>query len=140
MTLRELTPDDLRAACALLAADDLPTADLADPAITLVGAFDGESLAGVIGLQACDGVGLLRSLAVAPAHRDRGIARRLCERVFELAAERRLALLWLLTTSARDYFTRHGFAVVARDAAPAAVRATAQFASMCPSSAQLMRR
>lgn len=94
--LRDLTRDDLPRAGALLAACDLPTDDLDDPSIALVGAFEGSAMIGVIGLQACGEAGLLRSLAVEPAYRDRGVARALCERVFAMARGE----LWLLTPSA----------------------------------------
>ncbi len=105
-----------------LSANDLPIDDLDDPTITLVGAFDGADLIGVIGLQACDGV--------RDSSRSRGIARALCEHVVELARARRFGSLWLLTTSARDYFTRRGFEAVDRATAPDALRTTAQFASL----------
>ena len=134
MELRTVAADDVRA---LVESSDLPTEDLDDPAIALIGAFDGGALAGVIGMQACGNVALLRSLAVAPGHRSHGIGARLCARVVELAADRPL---WLLTTTARDYFTRLGFIVVPREQAPEAIRATAQFTSLCPSTATVMRR
>lgn len=136
----DMTPIAPDAARPLLAASELPTDDLADPAIRLFGAFDGGALVGVVGLQTCDRVGLLRSLAVAPAMRERGIARVLCERVIELARAEQLAAVWLLTTSAKDYFARHGFVAVGRETAPAELRSTAQFSSLCPSSATVMRR
>jgi amino-acid N-acetyltransferase len=44
----------------------------------------------------------------------------------------------LLTTTAAPFFTRFGFTSAARDAAPAALRATAEFASLCPASAVCM--
>jgi amino-acid N-acetyltransferase len=140
MELNPLEPTAFHDLRALLDANDLPAADIDDPSITFVGAFDGPVLVGVVGLQACDGVGLLRSLVVRDAARSRGIAQALCERVVELARARRLGSLWLLTTSARDYFTRRGFEVVERDSAPDAIRGTAQFASLCPSTAIVMRR
>lgn len=140
MEVRPLASDGLPAARALLEASELPTDDLVDPAIRLYGAFEDGALVGVVGLQTCEGLGLLRSLAVAPAARARGIACALCELVFELADAHGLDGPWLLTMSARDYFTRRGFVTVERELAPAAIRTTAQFASLCPSSAVLMRR
>lgn len=140
IVVRAVEPAALPWARALLAGADLPTDDLDDPAISLVGAFDGDALVGVVGLQTCGGLGLLRSLAVAPERRSAGLARVLCERVFAIAADRAMSSIWLLTTSARDYFTRHGFEDVPRDKVPEEVRATAQFTSLCPSSAHVMRR
>jgi len=141
MTAMEITrilpTDDVRA---LLAANDLPTDDLDDPTIALYGATHEGRLVGVIGLQSLAGAGLLRSLAVDPALRDRGLGGQLCDHVLSEAKERGLGELWLLTTSARDYFARRGFELIAREHAHATVRATAQFASLCPSTAVVMRR
>ncbi len=140
MNLRALVPHDMPAARDLLAASDLPIDDLDDPSISLAGAFVNGSLVGVVGLQTCGDVGLLRSLAVVPARRGDGIARALCEHVFQIAAARSLPTLWLLTATAKDYFARHAFEAVPRDQVPDAIRATAQFSSLCPSSAHVMRR
>lgn len=138
MEITRIPPsDDVRA---LLAANDLPTDDLGDPTIALYGAMHEGRLAGVIGLQSLAGAGLLRSLAVDASLRDRGLGGRLCQHVFHEARARGLGELWLLTTSARDYFARRGFDVIAREHAPDALRATAQFTSLCPSSAVVMRR
>jgi amino-acid N-acetyltransferase len=140
MNVRVIEPSESERARALLEAIDLPTDDLGDPAIQLFGAYEGDALAGVIGLQTCERVGLLRSLTVDPALRDRGVARLLCDTVFAHARTQQLASLWLLTTSAQDYFTRHGFAVVARAEVPPPIRATSQFASLCPATAIVMRQ
>jgi amino-acid N-acetyltransferase len=125
---------------ALLAANDLPIDDLDDPSIALYGASDGGRLVGVVGVQLLDGTSLLRSLAVDPSARERGLGGQLCDRVLHEARARGMAELWLLTTSARDYFARRGFEVVPREQVPSAVRATAQFTSLCPSTAVVMRR
>ena len=138
--VRPLGRDDLDAARTLLAASELPVDDLANPAISLIGAFQGHDLVGVIGLEPCEQVGLLRSLAVAPAHRGRGVARELCDRLLAVARERGIRTLYLLTMTAADYFAKLGFAVIDRDAAPSSVRGTAQYTSLCPSSARVMRR
>ena len=133
-------PITAEAARAVLVAAELPVDDLGDPAIALLGAYANGELAGVIGLQSYGAVGLLRSLAVAPAHRAHGIAAALCDHVLALARTRSLAPLYLLTTSAADYFTRHGFVAIERDQTPPEIRASAQFSTLCPASARVMRR
>ena len=135
-----IEPVTADAARALLVANELPVDDLGDPAIALFGAFANGVLVGVVGLQTYGTVGLLRSLAVAPEHRGRAIARALCEHVLEVARTRSLAPIYLLATSAADYFTRHGFVAIDRDQAPPAIRASAQFTTLCPASAHVMRR
>jgi amino-acid N-acetyltransferase len=141
MEAMEITPTSATAEVkALLAASELPVDDLDDPTIVLFGSSNGGRLVGVVGLQLLAGTGLLRSLAVEPSVRDRGLGGQLCDRVVREARQRGFSELWLLTTSARDYFARRGFESVARDQAPSAVRSTAQFTSLCPSSAVAMRR
>ncbi|MFT3700117.1 MAG: arsenic resistance N-acetyltransferase ArsN2 [Kofleriaceae bacterium] len=125
---------------ALLVANGLPIDDLDDPDISLFAAHDGAALAGVVGLQWLEGAALLRSLAVEPSLRTNGVGAQLCAIATHEAETRGRSELWLLTTSARDYFARRGFQVVARDLVPPAVRSTAQFASLCPASAVVMRR
>ena len=44
----------------------------------------------------------------------------------------------LLTTTAASFFAKRGYRPLARDEAPAAVRATAEFRSICPASATCM--
>ena len=140
MELRPLALDDREQARALLASNDLPVDDLDDPANSLFAAFDGEELVGVIGLQRCDGIGLLRSLAVAMSRRTHGTGRALCDRVLDAARAGGFDEVYLLTTGAADYFARLGFETVERAAVPDAIRATAQFGSLCPASARVMRR
>jgi len=47
--------------------------------------------------------------------------------------------VWLLTTTAADYFAAFGFVPVERAAVPEPIRESAEFASLCPASAAVMR-
>jgi amino-acid N-acetyltransferase len=126
---------DLLAACAL------PSSDLDASALHyFIGAWAGERLVGVVGLQPLDHVALLRSLAVAPEHRGDGIGSRLCDEAESLARAGVLSELYLLTTGATDYFAARGFQACARAEVPASVRETAQFRELCPASAVVMHK
>jgi N-acetylglutamate synthase-like GNAT family acetyltransferase len=46
--------------------------------------------------------------------------------------------VWLLTTTARAFFDKLGYAAVDRAGVPGAIRATAQFSALCPDSATVM--
>jgi len=107
-------------------------------ATTLVGEQGGRLVAAG-SLEPVDGSFLLRSLAVDPDYRGRGEGRRLALRLLDLAGGLGAGEAWLLTTTAADFFAALGFSRVPRDAAPPAVRATEQFARLCPESAVLMR-
>jgi amino-acid N-acetyltransferase len=140
---RELAPalpEDRSAVFALLADAGLPTEDLAvDLNGFEVARVDGE-LVGCAALEAAGDVGLLRSVAVATTRRSQGLGRALVDRCLEDAKSRGFREVYLLTTSAQGYFGGFGFQTVSREHAPSGIRATAEFASLCPSSAVLMRK
>jgi len=95
---------------------------------------------GVAGLELHGDFGLLRSVAVDEDYRGQGLAAALIEAVLQRAQRVGLRSVYLLTTSARDYFARRGFADVGRDDAPAAIRESWEFKNGCPSTAAFMQR
>jgi N-acetylglutamate synthase-like GNAT family acetyltransferase len=56
------------------------------------------------------------------------------------AVARSLRALYLLTADSASFFAALGYAPCSRDVVPAAIRATAQFASLCPQTAVVMRK
>jgi len=145
--LRRATPRDLPAVERLVTEAKLTTAGLAalfaDRAGDFVVADDPDregELAAVAGLEVCCDNALLRSVAVRPEWRSRGLGRELVGRVIAEAEARGLDTLYLLTTTAERYFPRFGFVPVARDAVPAEVRDTVEFRGACPASAVAMAR
>jgi amino-acid N-acetyltransferase len=132
-------PSDLPAVVALLSRCGLPTGDLGAAHLThFTLCKRGEALLGTVGLEPLGDLALLRSLAVAPEARGRGLGHALWERARAAAAGGGAATLYLLTTTAEPLFARWGFRRLERDAAPEAVRATPEFGALCPSSAVLM--
>lgn len=136
--IRPATPEDLPQVLALLSANALPTSDLGQAGIDFVVAHEGTALAGVGGLEIHGDAGLLRSVAVAPGLRGTGLGRRLVASVETLAQERGLRSLVLLTETAHDFFARLGYVDTPREQAPAAVRDSTEFRSLCPQSARCM--
>ncbi len=135
--LRPATASDRRMVTALLDGCGLPTADIA---AGLAVAVRGEDLDGVVGVESYGECALLRSLAVAPGCRSRGLGERLVDLAVAMARRGGARELYLLTTTAADYFARLGFERIDRAAAPAAILATTEFAHLCPESAACMRR
>jgi amino-acid N-acetyltransferase len=139
---RAARPPDLAALRALLESAELPEADLTTAHL---GAFhvaeDGQGrLVGGVGLELAGDAALLRSLVVAPERRGTGLGHALVEAALGLADERGVAEVWLLTTTADRFFERLGWRRVERASAPAGIRATAEFASICPASSVCMVR
>jgi len=137
---RAARPEDDRALRALLEAAGLPVADVATGRQEYLLAFDGEQVVGAVGLEAVGEDGLLRSLAVAPAWRGRGIARELHEGILTLARDRGLRTLYLLTTTAEDFAAKGGFERVDRSEVSPEIHGLAQFRALCPATAVCMRR
>ena len=146
-TLRSATTGDLVAVERLLADAGLPVDGIADILATnaadFVVAEDPESpgkLAAVAGLEVCRDDALLRSVAVRPEWRARGLGRDLVRRIVSLAEARGVNSLYLLTTTAEHYFPRLGFTRIDRDAVPLEIRDTIEFRAACPASAVAMTR
>lgn len=125
---------------ALLIDSGLPVDDLDTAAVDFIVAVDGSGLSGVIGLQAFDGIGLLRSLAVRPGARSTGLGRALVDALEQRALATGVRQLVLLTQTAAPFFGKRGYVAIARDSAPAEVQASEEFRSICPASAICMSK
>lgn len=126
---------------ALLGAHGLPVEDITATMLPdFVVATHGGEPCGVVGLQRAGDVALLRSLAVVHHARGHGLGAALVGLAEARAAEAGVRAVYLLTTDAAAFFARLGYAPVDRADAPEAIRATAQFSSICCSSATLMRK
>lgn len=131
----------LAAASALLASANLPTSDLTEEHCRhffFIG--PGDAPAGLVGIELLGEVALLRSLVVAPAGRDSGAGSSLVRHAEDYARKRGVRNLYLLTTTAEAFFARRGYERAARDTAPAAIRATQEFADLCPASSAFMAK
>ena len=140
VTLRSANLADLPAIEQLLTASHLPLAGVPEALPGFVVAEVDGTIVGTAALEACSDNALLRSVAVAPEWRSRGLGRTLVSRVIANAEARGLHALYLLTTTAEQYFPSFGFLPITRDAVPEDVQATAEFQGACPSSAVVMCR
>ncbi len=141
-SIRSAAADDWDAVQGMLADSDLPTADIDAGSMErfMIAESSQGDVIGAIGIEAHDEVALLRSLVISADAREGGVGRALVERLEALAASLGVKELWLLTIEADSYFARLGYETQSRDSAPASIRNTAEFSSLCPGSAVLMRR
>lgn len=140
--VRPAVATDLDAVLTLLADCELPVDGVADQfedGYVVSESADGR-VDGVAGLEVYGGYGLLRSVAVAPAARGRGLAAALVADRIEWARARGLRAVYLLTTTAASWFADRSFSVVDRDAVPASVRRSPEFSDLCPASAIVMEQ
>ena len=144
--LRPVRPDDRAYVERLLESSDLPTDDLdaAYPSLFVCvgGSERGESerRIGVAGLEVNGNAGLLRSVAVEESARGQGYGNSICEKLLGRARNRNLDAVYLLTTTAADFFADRGFEAVERETVPEAIRNTGEFSDICPTSATCMKK
>jgi amino-acid N-acetyltransferase len=131
---------DLATIHALLTGDGLPTDGLADHVATAFVARDAGRIVGAAGLEVYEDGALLRSVVVDRAFRGSGVGRRLVDAVEELARARQVPALYLLTTTAADYFPKLGFGAISRESVPVGVRQSVEFVSACPASAAVLMK
>ncbi|MGZ3755475.1 MAG: arsenic resistance N-acetyltransferase ArsN2 [Mucilaginibacter sp.] len=124
----------------LLASQNLPVKDLPQTLDDFIVMQDQDEIIGVAGLETYGNYGLLRSMAVAPAYRNQGIADNLLTQIENLAASKKLTAIYLLTETAAGYFTRKGYQNTNRDTVPADVQQSTEFSHVCPVSAIVMKK
>ncbi|HYN27352.1 MAG TPA: arsenic resistance N-acetyltransferase ArsN2, partial [Burkholderiales bacterium] len=95
---------------------------------------------GAIGVEHYGRDALLRSLVVAPECRNRRLGTQLVADLEARCRSLAVANLFLLTTSARDFFSRQRYQAIGRESVPAKLLATAEFTGLCPDSAVCMTK
>jgi amino-acid N-acetyltransferase len=125
---------------ALLRQVKLPAEDLPAGLPHFFLGYRNDELIASAGLELYGAVALLRSVAVLPEFRGRGIGNRLFDKAFEHAASQGVRELWLITDTAGAYFEKMEFQRVERSETHPAIAGTAQFNGICPGSAAVMRR
>jgi amino-acid N-acetyltransferase len=131
---------DIPAIVELLHANNLPYGDISKHINNFLIAERNDRLTGVIGLEITGETALLRSLAVSKTERSKGIGLVLINKLFSLALLSNIKTLYLLTTTAEEYFLKHGFIKIKREAVPEGIKNTKEFSSICPDSAVCMMK
>lgn len=113
-----------------------PTAQFG-PQYAVAVAGDGV-LVGVAGMERHGSNGLLRSVAVAKEMQRQRIGKLLTSDRLRWAEEHGLHSVFLLTTTARDYWKQFGFTEIDRAAAPPEIQGSHEWSSACPATATAM--
>jgi amino-acid N-acetyltransferase len=131
----------LAAAKALLESAQLPTADLTEQHCEHF-FYAGAAAAptGLVGLELFGDVALLRSLVVNPDARAAGMGTALVQHAETQARAQGVKTVYLLTTTAETFFDRRGYEKASRETAPPGIKATREFAGICPASSAFMSK
>ena len=134
-----VTETERQQAIALLQKQQLPTSDIDDDKLLYL-LLDGERVIGTAGLEIFDDCALLRSVSVTKEEQGKGYGRFINEAIENYTKESGINCLYLLTTTAKDFFDKQGYCVIKREDTPEAVKQTAEFTSLCPASAVVMKK
>ncbi|MEA3247299.1 MAG: GNAT family N-acetyltransferase [Gemmatimonadota bacterium] len=142
--MRPATTGDVPAIEALLRSADLPIEGLAAivarrPDDVLV-AVQGGTIVGAAALEVAGDNALLRSVVVRADGRSTGVGRELVTRLLLEADRRQYEGVYLLTTTAGDWFPRFGFTRVERKSVPRGIAETWEFRTGCADTAVAMAR
>jgi len=140
LVLKPVTADTHTFLEACLDANDVPTADVASNLDWFyVGYVDGEPIGGG-GVEPNGSVGLLRSVVVESSARGHGYGGALADALEATARRDGVETLYLLTTTADQFFEARGYTRTDRAEAPRSIQRTSEFEGLCPESATCMKK
>lgn len=131
-------PMDVEAVTHLLTSNELPAEDIEPHIEDFLLARHGGYLIATAGLERCGSDALLRSVCVDHRYRNQGIASELCNQIEAYAMNNGVDRVFILTTTARQFFGNRGFSNCERASVPQKIAATLEFRSLCPSTAICM--
>ncbi len=138
VVVRGATPADVAPLRQLLTDAGLSTKGVVEVLENFLVAFHDSRLVGSVGLERYGSDALLRSAAVTDDLRGLGVGHLLVERLLEKAAADLVRDIFLLTTTAEQWFPRFGFVRIGRDDVPELVKTSVEFREICPASAVVM--
>mgnify|MGYP001403566701 CR=1 FL=1 len=129
---------NMNAVSELLHDNQLPTEDIFEQKIKFFIALINNVIVGTIGVEKYQHTGLQRSLAVDKEFRNLHIGKKLLNHLFDYCSAEKIRKLYLLTTTAEEYFTRFGFQKIDRVNIPEVISQTKEFQDICPLTATTM--
>lgn len=124
----------------LLEENDLPSQDVRSKLDCFYVGYVGDDPVGIGGVETYGTDGLLRSVVIEQSERGSGLGTALCDALETRASADGVERLYLLTTTAADFFANRGYVDIERAGAPASIQQTTEFDDLCPVTATCMRK
>lgn len=140
MNINELAPEEFDSVFDILAESKLDYSDLKQPNIRLFRLIENELTIAVGGLEIYGDQALLRSVAVKSELQGKGLGKKIVTKIEDVARQSEIRSLFLLTTTASNFFASIGYQKIDRDDFAEPLKQTAQFAGLCPASAVCMKK
>jgi len=137
--LKRATIEDISPIVELLRSNGLPYEDISSKIDYLFVGYAGPRIVGIGGVETYGKYGLLRSLVIEKSLRGKGYGTTFCNKLIEHAKLKGVSEIYILTTTADNFFEKVGFERIERNIAPAIIQETSEFKDLCPVSAVCMR-
>lgn len=139
MNIVPASQNSFSAAIALLKKNNLPTEDL-NPGTQMFVVEEGNEVVGTIAIEYDYNDALLRSLSVSEKKRGPGIGKELVSFIEEYVRQQGVQHIFLLTTTAADFFLKRGYSIIDRSNIPQFIQNTKEYSVICASSSTLMKK
>jgi len=139
MNIVPASKNSLIKAIRLLENCKLPTSDIQPETKFFVMEEDSKVIA-TVALEHDNNDALLRSLSVETNYRNKGIGEQMVSFIENYARQLGAQYVYLLTTTAADFFAKKGYHEIERTEVPLFIQNTSEFSSVCPSSATVMKK
>ena len=131
--------EEKQEAIALLQQQHLPVSDIDEDKVLYL-LKDAEKTIGTVGLEIFEDCALLRSVSVVKEEQGKGYGKFINKEIEKYVKDAGINCLYLLTTTAKDFFDKQGYCIIDRNDTPVSVQQTAEFSLLCPSSAIVMKK
>jgi N-acetylglutamate synthase-like GNAT family acetyltransferase len=138
MIVTKAKTSDLPGIFSLLRDNGLPFEGVAEDLRNFLVVKDGREIIGCAGLEIHGRTGLLRSVAVQKERQGQGLGMTLISRIFNLARNKNIKKIYLLTIDASQFFFRLGFERIERKKVDPVIQQAEMFNCCCPGSSIVM--
>jgi len=120
--------------------NNLPVTDLDENKLLFALVDPQQKLAGTAGLEVFGETALVRSVSVRKELQGKGLGKLIHHELEKITKARGINSLYLLTTTAKDFFEKEGYTIIDRTDVPLSIKGSSEFSSVCPSTATVMKK
>ena len=138
LTFEKISNGDINDAKTLLKENDLCYTDIPKENLDIFKVMDSNVIVGYLGLEHYGFDAVLRAVVIKDNFRGLNLGRAMTLLGIDAARDMGIKSLYLLTLTAKDFFSKIGFKVMARKDVPDAVGKSEEFLNFCPDTAICM--
>jgi amino-acid N-acetyltransferase len=139
MNIVPASQNSFTAAIDLLKKNNLPTEDIA-PGTQLFVVEEDDKVVATVAVEYNYDNALLRSLSVSEEKRKTGVGAELVNFIEDYVQKQGVQSIFLLTTTAADFFSKRGYEIIDRSNVPEFIKNTKEYSVICASSSTLMKK